>query len=461
MRIIKIHIAFLVFTLLTTLSSLSQNSLDGTVYDIQILPNNDTLMTIRNPGDFWYGLSGGINTNLFYGDLKVPRNPNPTNPSGDTINTVSFKTKSSISPWIGLMAEYKPNGQSYAIFLGINLYDSRSIVTESVDGNLAKLSHTFSMNYNYISASPGFRYDLTSSLFLLTSLSIEYLLGTKQYIYHNWTNSQNKNQEFKVPKGPLEYRFGVNLGLGYDFTFLDINRKYRAKFSPYVLFGVGTAAYTGYNSNTNQFLVRIGFQVKMGKDNTVQETIPVDPNTLYKPGDIAQFKGTKNVSFTLPSNSLISLNITPFNNSIISMDEDTTKSVEITGTLIPDEKTENVVLVYNKLKPFYSPTAEMTKVTKSLQTYLDEFVKTWQKDRSILIDVVGYSDNQGSFEVNEARAKERTKQAVDYLVKKGVPRLNIYDRVGGSRNTGENQFTAEGRRKSRRVDISIRKAPKK
>ena len=113
------------------------------------------------------------------------------------------------------------------------------------------------------------------------------------------------------------------------------------------------------------------------------------------------------------------------------------------------------------MKPFYSPAAENTKVTKSLQTYLDEFVKTWQKDRSILIDVVGYSDNQGSFEVNEARSRERTKLAVDYLVKKGVPRLNIYDRVGGSRNTGENQFTADGRRKSRRVDISIRKAPKK
>jgi hypothetical protein len=199
----------------------------------------------------------------------------------------------------------------------------------------------------------------------------------------------------------------------------------------------------------------------MGKDNAIQETLPGNPDAIFQPGDLAQLKNSRNISFTLPSNSLVAFDIRPFSNSIVNIEEDTTKSIEITGTLIPDEKTEKVEIVYNRVKPFYSPAAENTKVTKSLQTYLDEFVKTWQKDRSILIDVVGYSDNQGSFEVNESRARERTKLAVDYLVKKGVPRLNIYDRVGGSRNTGENQFTADGRRKSRRVDISIRKAPKK
>ncbi len=461
MKIKNNHIAFLVFfTLLNTLSSLSQNSLDGILYDYQVLPNNDTLMTIRNPGDWWYGLTGGVNANIFYGDLKIPSLPNYLFPDKDTINLVSFSTKTSISPWVGLMTEYKPNGSNYAIFLGLNLYDARSISTDNVKDKVDDRYYTFSMNYTYASVSPGFRYDLTKSLFLLTSLSIEYLLSNKQNIEHHWNNDINKSSKI-VPTDPLKYRFGVNLGFGYDFTFLDINRKYRAKFSPYILFGVGTAAYTGYKSNTNQFLVRLGFQVKMGKDNAIQETLPGNPDAIFQPGDLAQLKNSRNISFTLPSNSLVAFDIRPFSNSIVNIEEDTTKSIEITGTLIPDEKTEKVEIVYNRVKPFYSPAAENTKVTKSLQTYLDEFVKTWQKDRSILIDVVGYSDNQGSFEVNESRARERTKLAVDYLVKKGVPRLNIYDRVGGSRNTGENQFTADGRRKSRRVDISIRKAPKK
>ncbi len=461
MKIQNNHIVFLVFfTLLTTLSSLSQNSLDGILYDYQVLPNNDTLLTVRNPGDWWYGLTGGINANIFYGDLIIPQNPNPFNPAADTISTnmVSFKTKTSISPWVGLMTEYKPNGSNYAIFLGLNLFDARSVQTDDVvDKTNNAHSYTFSMNYTYASLSPGFRYDLTKSLFILSSISIEYLLSSKQSVIDKYTGVRYR----RVPLGPLEYRFGINLGLGYDLTFLDINRKYRAKFTPYLLFGAGTAAFTGYKSNTNQFLIRLGFQVKMGKDNSIQETLPGNPDAMFQPGDLAQLKNTKNISFTLPSNNLVAFDIRPFSNSIVSIEEDTTKSIEITGTLIPDEKTEKVEIVYNRVKPFYSPAAENTKVTKSLQTYLDEFVKTWQKDRSILIDVVGYSDNQGSFEVNEARSRERTKLAVDYLVKRGVPRLNIYDRVGGSRNTGENQFTADGRRKSRRVDISIRKSPKK
>lgn len=114
-------------------------------------------------------------------------------------------------------------------------------------------------------------------------------------------------------------------------------------------------------------------------------------------------------------------------------------------------------LVLDKIQPFYFPDSENTKPTKSLVYYLNAFVDAWHKDHTILIDVVGYSDNQGSFEVNEARAKERTKLAVDYPVSKGIPRFNIFDRVGGSRNTGENQFKREGRQRSRRVDISIRK----
>ena len=450
--------AFAVLFILTTSSLISQNSLDGTVYDFEVLPNNDTILTIRNPASLWYGVSGGINTNFYYGDLLIPRNPNPMNPSADTINTINFTAKTSVTPWLGLMTEYKPYGQPFAVYLGLNLYDSRSISTDEVAGNNSNLKHSFSMRYSYISASPGIRYDLSKSLFLLTNVSIEYMTSSKQYIYHNWTSTQNKDQEFKVPLGPSSLRFGVNFGIGYDLTFLDISKKYRSKFTPYLMFGVGTSSFTGYNSKTNQFLVRLGFQVKLGKDNATQETIKGDPDAVRKPGDIAQYRKTNPIAFTLASNSLVSLDIKPISNSVIKIEADSTKSVEITGTLIPDEKTE---VVYNKVKRFYAPSSEMTKPTKPLQTYLDEFVKLWQKDKSIQIDVVGYSDNQGAFEVNEKRAQERTNFAVAYLVKKGIPRLNIFDKVGGSRNTGENQLTKEGQRKSRRVDISIRKAPKR
>ena len=88
--------------------------------------------------------------------------------------------------------------------------------------------------------------------------------------------------------------------------------------------------------------------------------------------------------------------------------------------------------------------------------YLNQLVKILRKT-NMRIEIKGHTDNMGSKERNMQLSRERARSVINYLVKRGVNRLNLtYSFYGMSKPLGNNS-TEEGRRMNRRVEFEILK----
>jgi outer membrane protein OmpA-like peptidoglycan-associated protein len=107
------------------------------------------------------------------------------------------------------------------------------------------------------------------------------------------------------------------------------------------------------------------------------------------------------------------------------------------------------------MKFYEFPTSEATQLTGELKSYLDAVAKYLQENPSAEIRVVGHSDNIGTAEENQRRSVIRKDRVVRYLLAKGINRYRILDRGEGDRKPIADTRTAEGRKKNRRVEITI------
>jgi len=87
---------------------------------------------------------------------------------------------------------------------------------------------------------------------------------------------------------------------------------------------------------------------------------------------------------------------------------------------------------------------------------LDQVAATLNQYPETYIDVVGHTDNTGSFDYNQQLSEARARSVADYLSSRGVypPRINI----GGAGETmpKASNATAYGRQENRRVELTIR-----
>jgi len=120
-----------------------------------------------------------------------------------------------------------------------------------------------------------------------------------------------------------------------------------------------------------------------------------------------------------------------------------------------EEIAENINMETNRLKFFEFPTPAATDITPRLKSYLNSVAKYMKENPSSEIRIVGHSDNMGTPEQNQRRSVQRKDKVVNYLLSKGIDRFRILDRGEGDRRPIADSKTAEGRRKNRRVEITI------
>lgn len=94
--------------------------------------------------------------------------------------------------------------------------------------------------------------------------------------------------------------------------------------------------------------------------------------------------------------------------------------------------------------------AELNRLTKLLKSY-----------PGVRIEIGGHTDNTGDERSNMELSKNRARAVMDYLIGKGLPRTSIRAvGYGESRPVASND-TAEGKRKNRRVELTILSIDKK
>lgn len=88
--------------------------------------------------------------------------------------------------------------------------------------------------------------------------------------------------------------------------------------------------------------------------------------------------------------------------------------------------------------------AELNRLTKILRNY-----------KGIKIEIGGHTDNTGNDKANMELSKNRARAVMDYLIDKGLPRANIKAVGYGESNPVASNATAEGKKKNRRVELTI------
>ncbi|MCG8582792.1 MAG: OmpA family protein [Bacteroidales bacterium] len=86
---------------------------------------------------------------------------------------------------------------------------------------------------------------------------------------------------------------------------------------------------------------------------------------------------------------------------------------------------------------------------------LDYVVRLLQLNTSVIIEIGGHTDNEGSASYNQILSEKRAKAVCDYLISKGIPEDQLmYNGYGFSQPVADNK-TDDGRAKNRRTELKI------
>ncbi|MBK8711492.1 MAG: OmpA family protein [Niastella sp.] len=106
-------------------------------------------------------------------------------------------------------------------------------------------------------------------------------------------------------------------------------------------------------------------------------------------------------------------------------------------------------------KNVFFSTGSYKLLPKSFKS-LNDVASILKADESLMIDIDGYTDSQGSDELNQTLSENRAKSVKDYLVSKGIDESRLKSTGYGETNPIADNKTAAGRAKNRRTEMTIR-----
>lgn len=95
------------------------------------------------------------------------------------------------------------------------------------------------------------------------------------------------------------------------------------------------------------------------------------------------------------------------------------------------------------------------EIKLSSYRFIDEAVKVYKKNPSVLIQVRGYTDATGDDKTNQLLSQKRADKVAHSLQIRGVPAKNILAKGYGADKPIVSNNTPEGRAQNRRVEIEF------
>ena len=106
-------------------------------------------------------------------------------------------------------------------------------------------------------------------------------------------------------------------------------------------------------------------------------------------------------------------------------------------------------------KNVFFSTGSFKLLPKSFKS-LNEVADLMKADETLLLQIDGHTDSQGSNESNQTLSDNRAKAVKDYLVSKGVPETRTTSTGYGEEKPIADNKTAAGRAKNRRTEMTVR-----
>ncbi|MFH1050047.1 MAG: OmpA family protein [bacterium] len=109
----------------------------------------------------------------------------------------------------------------------------------------------------------------------------------------------------------------------------------------------------------------------------------------------------------------------------------------------------------NSTTIFSYPNSTSFEMTEEIKLFVDKAAKCLEENPEMNIVITGHSDDQGTYEQNDERAKARANTIADYLVGRGIEKRRVMALSKGSIEPIASNQTEAGKRKNRRVEIKI------
>lgn len=121
----------------------------------------------------------------------------------------------------------------------------------------------------------------------------------------------------------------------------------------------------------------------------------------------------------------------------------------------PEIAKEIIEKVNMAAKNVFYATASYKLLPKSFRS-LNEVVAIMKADPTLMIDIDGHTDSQGSDEYNHTLSHNRAKSVADYLISKGIEESRLKTTGYGEEKPVADNATAAGRAKNRRTEMTVR-----
>ena len=133
------------------------------------------------------------------------------------------------------------------------------------------------------------------------------------------------------------------------------------------------------------------------------------------------------------------------------------KELEGTGVQVKRDKDANTLqLILPGNITFDSSKAS---VKDDFKKVLDSIAKVTGKYKKTKLQIIGYTDNTGKYDMNMGLSRDRANSVRDYLVFKGVAANRMLTDGRGPENPVGDNKTPAGRESNRRVEISFMEIP--
>lgn len=431
----------------------------GNFTDYKLLTNMDTLVLHRSYGDWWYGIFSTAAWNINFGKLQIPERP--FLPLNDTINRLlTFNSKNGINFAGGLIVQFLPKGSHWGGICRLTLLEGRASQSKAKVSDVNEYSAL--MDFRTIILSPSVRYSFEiEGLHTFAGFDFEYLFNDKSKLQQSEIKDGARIvTDWVLPAGVKSFRFGIHLGAGWEFFFLDFAKSIRARWSPFITLNYGTTFFSGYSSTLNTFFVRGGVVVSFGPDEIQRELRKYDSTYVKPPEAIASVPTTLRRGVYYPGvdrrRIYASVDIASIDMNRIFAELKISEEEQIRGEIqIPEKKSAIVIDPNQKIVIQGFNRAEILNLSPSMKKTLDELAQFLIANPQYIVVIEGHSDNQGTPAQNLERSQMRARNAVDYLVSRGINPSRIRWAGRSSFIPIADNSTETGRRLNRRIEIFL------
>jgi outer membrane protein OmpA-like peptidoglycan-associated protein len=437
-----------------TFSCLAQAVNSQVIFDRELQPNGDTLLTERDFGDWWFGITGSGAYSLYFGKLSVEKKFSTVRQ-----DILDFSSGDGITYQGGITADWQPNEQPWGIGIVLNAYDYRQSLTTAVTENLQSIrEYRSGGNYNYIGIAPSIRYKLpVLGLHAIAGVNLDILInhkGTIEQVQELFGRNNHDIKETELHAKKL--RFGGHLGIASDIFMGEISNT-RVRLMPFVVADIGSNIAEVNGSVWYSVLLRGGVNIKVGFNKTKEQILPLDPTYVEPARAIAIIQEERGISIEVGKDTIQIADLSYLGSTISEEQRVAPPVVDVSERVpvTPEIRTPVPKIVTNQLKTFSYSTSTSTALSRELQTYLDGVVEFLKANPRARLQIEGHSDNTGTIQETQRISDDRAQQVVRYLMKKGISRGRLLASGLGSRKPKADNRTDVGKQQNRRVEIKV------